>query len=681
MEKFKPIIEKYPHMLHGGDYNPDQWQKYPEILSEDVRLMKLANCNVMSVGIFAWSKLEPEEGKYDFSFLDETLDRLSKNGIKAIIATPSGAKPAWMSKNHPEILRVSEDRLKDLHGERHNHCYTSPYYRMKVQQMNRKLAERYKDHDALVMWHVSNEYGGECHCELCQNAFREWLKNKYDNDLDKLNHEYWSAFWSHTYTSWDQIESPSPRGEHSTHALKLDWKRFVTHQTIDFMKNEIAPLREITPDVPVTTNFMGIYPGLDYYKFKDVLDVVSWDNYPAWHSPCGDIQMASDIAFQHDLNRSIKGKPFMLMESTPSLVNWRDVNKLKRPNMHILSSLQAVAHGSDTVQYFQWRKSRGSSEKFHGAVVAHCGHENTRVFKEVSELGKILTKLDDVVGTATKSEVAVIFDWEARWAVEDAQGMKIDDKKYAGTCFKHYYPFWKNGVNVDVIDSEYDFSKYKLIVAPMLYMMKPGVVEKIKNFVQNGGTVVCTYISGYVNENDLCYLGGFPASDLKDVFGIWAEELDTLYDGESNSVKFKNGKEYKAVDYCELIHANTAETLAEYGEDFYAGMSAVTVNKYGKGSAYYIACRDEGDMTVDLYGELIEKLSIEKALDTVLPNGVTAHTREDEEYKYIFIENYNNHEETLTLPDGKYEDMINGGEVSGEIKFVPYGCAILKLSK
>ena len=368
MEQSK-YTKLYPHILHGGDYNPDQWREHPEIVDEDMRMMKLAGCNVMSIGIFAWTMLEPEEGRYDFSFMDFVMDKLAENGIKAILATPSGARPAWMAQKYPEVMRMNNKRERLLYGMRHNHCYTSTVYRQKTAEINRCLAERYKEHPALLMWHISNEYGGECHCPLCRAAFREWLKEKYHNDLNELNYQWWTNFWSHTYTSWEQIEPPSPIGEYQLNGLMLDWKRFVTYQTGKFMENEISPLREITPNIPVTTNFMDFYDGLDYFKLRDLVDVVSWDSYPRWHRSEGCVEIARRTAAIHDMYRSMKDKPFMLMESTPSLTNWQEINKLKRPGMHILSSFQAVAHGSDTVQYFQWRKSRGGSEKFHGAVV------------------------------------------------------------------------------------------------------------------------------------------------------------------------------------------------------------------------------------------------------------------------------------------------------------------------
>lgn len=684
-EKYPPISNKCIHFLHGGDYNPDQWIETPGIWDEDMRLMKLSGCNAMSVGIFSWSALEPEEGRYEFGWLDTIMDKLSENGAYAVLATPSGARPAWLSEKYPEVLRVESNRVRNLHGQRHNHCYTSPVYREKTAAINRKLAERYKDHPALIVWHISNEYGGECHCELCQEAFREWLKRKYDNSLDKLNHAWWTGFWSHTYTDWSQIESPASHGETSVHGLNLDWKRFVTYQTIDFFKNETKPLRELTPDIAVTTNFMGTYTGLDYWKFAKELDVVSWDNYPAWHS---DIQstpeLASKVSFVHDINRSLKGgKPFMLMESTPSNVNWQRVNKLKRPGMHMLSSLQAVAHGSDTVQYFQWRKSRGSAEKLHGAVVDHCGHENTRVFGDVAEVGAILKKLDCILGATVRPDAAIIYDWENRWAIDDAKALRWENRDYQQTCENHYRPFWKRGVPVDVINMDCDFSRYKLLIAPMLYMVRPGVAERIEDFVKKGGTFVTTYLCGYADENDLCFLGGFPGP-LRNVTGIWAEEIDALYDSDRNAVVIDERDntglkgEYEVNTFCELIHAETAEVLATYKSDFYAGRPSLTVNRFGNGRAYYIAARTDNRFLEDFYHGLIDGLCLLTAIDIELPEGVTAQLRVNGDRRFVFLMNFNEKEMTLDLRAKKYRELISGNELTGIITLPVYGVNILE---
>ena len=685
-KRYPPINPKCPHFLHGGDYNPEQWLHMPEVLKEDMRLLKLAHCNAMSVGIFSWVALEPEEDRFTFDWLDRVMDDLAKNGAFAVLATPSGARSAWMSQKYPEVLRVNADRTRILHGARHNHCYTSPVYRERTALINRKLAERYKDHPALLIWHVSNEYSGECHCPLCQEAFRNWLQQRYGT-LDALNHAWWTTFWSHTYTDWSQIESPAPHGEWAVHGLNLDWKRFVTHQTTEFMKNEIAPLRELTPNVPITTNMMGTYTGLNYWKMAPELDVVSWDSYPMWHGLEEDWRLGSSVSFIHDIYRCLKrGKPFMLMESTPSLTNWQEVCKLKRPNMHRLSSLQAVAHGADTVQYFQWRKSRGSFEKFHGAVVDHVGHENTRVFRDVTDVGQTLEKLDAVVGATVHPEVAIIYDWENEWAINDLQGLSRARRDYGGTCVAHYRPFWSRGVPVDVIDMDGGLAGYQLLIAPMLYMLRPGVAERIEEFVEQGGTLVTTHWSGIVNESDLCFLGGFPGP-LRKTLGIWAEEIDALHAGETNSVvpATKNAVgltgRYKARELCDLIHAESARVLARYGGDFYKGRPALTVNTFGKGKAYYIASRNDDRFQDDFYGSLIRQLGLKRALATDLPKGVTAQMRTDGENDFIFLLNFQPGARKVNLGRRECSDMVSGQHVNGTVTLPAYGSLVLRGSR
>ncbi len=678
MEK-KYINAAYPHMLHGGDYNPDQWQAYPEVLDEDMRLMKLANCNAMSVGIFAWAALEPEEGKYDFSFLDKTINDVYEAGGRIVLATPSGARPAWMSKKYPEVLRTNADHSVNTHGQRHNHCYTSPVYRKKVSKINRRLAERYGKHPAVIMWHISNEYGGECHCELCKAAFREWLRAKYGT-IENLNHQWWNAFWAHTFTSFDQIDPPSPLGETCTMGLDVDWRRFVTYQTTDFMKNEIRAIREVCPNIPVTTNFMAFYSCVDYQVLAKELDVISWDNYPEWRNADSDADVASHVSMCHDHNRCFLMRPFMLMESTPSHVNWHQYNKLKRPGVHELSSLQAVAHGSDTVQYFQWRKSRGSSEQFHGAVVDHIGNENTRVFRDVQSLGARLKKLDDIVGTGTESRVAIVLQHDNDWALKCCQGFQNNNKKYTDTLSRNYYKYlWRKGINVDVISLDHDMSRYSLVIAPMLFAISEEHGKKLADYVEQGGTLLCTYMTGMVNENVLCYLGGFPGAGLRKVFGIWNEDIDTLYPGETQKV-MADGKEYTALDYCEIIHPEGAEVLAEYASDFYSGGAAATVNSYGKGRAYYVAFRDNETYSHDLLAKLTAELGICSDFDGELPLGVTAHSRTDGEKIFIFLQNYTKYDKSTST---KYNWLTieDGEQISGDIMLKPYETKILVRNK
>ncbi len=668
-----PLFNEFPHMLHGGDYNPDQWKATPEIWDEDMRLARLSGCNCFSVGIFSWAELEPEEGVFNFAFLDTIIDKIYKNGGRVFLATPSGARPRWLAQKYPEVLRVNDMGIRNMYGSRQNHCYTSPIYREKVRIINEKLSERYGKHPAVLMWHLSNEYRGECHCPLCQAAFRDWLKARYNGDLDALNHAYWTAFWSHQYTDWSQVEPPSARGDFKTvPGLVLDWKRFVTEQTTDFIRAEAAAVRKHS-DLPVTTNLMTTFDEINYAVVKDALDIISWDAYPYWHSPEGNAIEASRTAFNHDWFRAMKpGQPFLLMESTPQAANWHVVSKLKRPGMHKLSCMQAIAHGSDSAMYFQWRKGRGGLEKFHGAVVDHVGHEHTRSFKEIAETGALLSKLDSVVGTGVDAQVALVYDIENRWALDTLSGMVTGRKGYTDECQMHYHALWKQGINVDVIDMHADYSKYKMVIAPMLYMAPQSVVDAIERYTANGGIFVGTYTTGTVNETDLCYLGGRPAGVLKDVFGLWAEELDVLYPEDKNEIDL-SGKRYPLVTYFDVAHPSSAEVLATVTDDYYAGNGAIFKNKYGKGSAYYIAFRSNQDFYNDFYTALTDEFAIIRALPS-LPEGVSAHTRNG---GFLFIENYNSEAVEVAL-DGAYINMETGETVNEACTLGAYGIAVLK---
>jgi beta-galactosidase len=677
--RYPPIDPKHPCFLHGGDYNPEQWLTTPGVIDDDFRLAGLAHVNTFTVGVFSWMTLEPSEGVYAFDWLDRIMDRMANQNMAAVLATPSGARPAWMSFKYPEVLRVTPAGQRMWHEGRHNHCFSSPIYREKVRAIDLKLAERYHNHPALSLWHISNEFSGECHCDFCYTAFRDWLRKKYVT-LDALNAAWWTAFWSHGFSDWNQIEPRDP----SIDGLKLDWKRFITDQTVDFMKNEIAAIRQFS-QAPVTTNMMGTFEGLNYWKFAKELDVISWDCYPFFHDRPDTINVAVSTSFVHDVNRSMKGgKPFMLMESSPSAQNWAPVNKLKRPGLHRLLSLHAVAHGADTVQYFQWRKNRGSAEKFHGAVVDHCGHENTRVFREVADIGAILEKLPAVIGTTVAAEVAIVFDWENRWAIDGASGPKTD-KHHHAACIDHYRALWQMSVPTDVIDADQPLDKYKIVIAPMLYMIRSGVAERIEKFVAGGGTFVTTYLTGISDENDLCFLGGWPGP-LRTVLGIWAEEVEALYDDDRVTITTEPGNglglagKIIGTDFCDLIHAETAKVAATYTDRFFAGRPAVTVNPFGKGQAIYLATRFDWATLKLLYTNLIGRHGVKPVLDASLPEGVTAQCRTDGQQRFIFVLNFNLEAVTVNLGAGSYINLIDGKSVGPLLPLDVYGVAVLSAS-
>jgi beta-galactosidase len=655
--RFPPSLPNRPHLLHGGDYNPDQWLDRPDILRQDIRLMKLAGINTVSVGIFSWASLEPAEGQFEFGWMDELLDRLHANQITAILATPTGGKPHWMALKYEEIRRVDAKGNRDPQQGRHNHCFTSPVYREKTTIMNTRLAERYGKHPAVGLWHLSNEYSGECHCNLCKAAFRDWLKRRYKT-IDAVNAAWWTRFWSHTYSSFDQIVAL----DSSVNGLMLDWKRFVSDQTLDFMLHELKPIRAIAPHIPATTNMMGFFDPLDYWKFAEHLDLVSWDAYPGWHNE--PIERTSAwVAYTSDLYRPMKqGKPWLLMESTPSNVNWQDVSPLKRPGMHRHASLLTVAHGSDAVLYFQFRKGRGAHEKFHGAVVDHEGTENTRTFREVAELGKELADLSDVAGMTTPVEVAVVYDWENNWAINLCNGPRNTGKAYGWQVFRHHTAFWKRSTPVDVINCDQDLTKYKVVFAPMLYMLKPGLAERLDAFVRAGGTLVTTYMTGYVNETDLCFEGGFPGgkgSTMRKLVGVWAEELDVLKDDLTQKIVMKPGNSlglkgaYTAQQYFEMIHAESAKPIAHY--DGAKDCPAITVNSVGKGQVIHVAARMEDRFIDDLAAALTRKLQLKTARDILqapVPNGFTATWRTDGRQTVVFLTDIREPKST-PIPAGK----------------------------
>ncbi|HBA70492.1 MAG TPA: hypothetical protein DCZ40_14220 [Lachnospiraceae bacterium] len=669
------IVRKLPgKLLHGADYNPEQWLDYPEILEEDIRLMKKAEVNCVSLGIFSWSQLEREDEIYNFEWMEKIIEKLYKNDIYTILATPTGAIPPWLSSAHEEVLQVNEYGVRNYAGNRHNFCPSSPVMRRKMQEIDSRLSQKFGQHPGVIAWHISNEYGGngraaDCHCPYCQEEFRKWLKAKYGT-LENLNKAWWTTFWSHTYTEWSQIHSPSKRGENVLHGLKLDWKRFVSHQLLDFAKEEIAAVREYS-NRPVTTNMMGFFKPLNYFEWGKEFDFISWDNYPDWHSEEDELRIAAETAAAHSLMRGLKKAPFLMMESTPSMVNWRPVNTLKRPGMHALSSLQAIACGSDSVQYFQWRKSRGSCEKFHGAVLDHKNGENTRVFGDVREVGKKLGKISEYVwGTCSHSRIAMIFDWENWWAVEDVCGVEKLD--YKNLFCKYFYPFWEMGVDVDIQNMESDFSDYQIIIAPYNYMYQKGYADKIRDFVKNGGCYVTTCWSGEADDTDLCFIQAHP---LQDVLGIRTEETDACRAAWDNQVSYC-GVSYQVTGLRGIIHRETAEVKAYYEKDFYKGFPALTRNAYGKGCAYYIAAETEIAFLKKFYRNLLEEEGIGEEFAGKLSEGVTVSCRSDEKKKLWFLQNYNRKEAVVILYR-KYFDIELQKNVEGTIEMPPFSCYVL----
>lgn len=671
------INAKLPKLFYGGDYNPDQWPK--EVWDEDMRLFKLAGIDVATVGVFSWAKLQPDELTYDLAWLDEVLAKLHDNGLYACLATATAAVPAWLAKRCPDVLRVDFEGRQRAFGFRHNFCPHSPSYRHYARLLASKLAERYQDHPALLVWHVNNEYGGVCYCQTCARAFRVWLKRRYGS-LDAVNEAWNSSFWGHTFYDWDEIVVPNALSEYLSptrtafQGMSLDYARFNSDGLLECYLNEYEVLKAATPSIPITTTLMGTYQPLDYFKWAKHLDVVSWDNYPAFDTPM------SQVALRHDLMRGLKdGQPFMLMEQTPSQQNWQPYNSLKRPGVMRLWSYQAVARGADTVMFFQLRRSRGACEKFHGAVIEHAGHENTRVFRECAGLGRELKALGETLLDArTEAQAAIVFDWENWWAIEYSSGPSID-LKYLNEVQQYYDAFYQQNLPVDMIGVETDLSKYQLVIAPVLYLVKPGYAKKLESFVSAGGTFVTTFFSGIVDERDLVTLGGYPG-ELRALLGIWAEEIDALLPTMKNRIVMKEALgplkgEYACGLLCDLIHSEGADVLAVYGNDFYQGMPALTRHRFGQGEAWYVASSPDAAFLNGLVTHLCAQKEIVPLLPT--PPGVEVTQRVKDGQAYTFVLNHGDGLARLQLGNRAMTDLLSGNVASGLVDLPAKGVMIL----
>lgn len=659
------INESLPTIWYGGDYNPEQWDDQ-KIWDEDIRMFKLAGINMATLNVFSWALNQPDEDTYHFNWLDETINRLYENGIYTCLATSTAAHPAWMAKKYPDVLRVDFYGIKRKFGGRHNSCPNSPTYQKYSERLAGKLAERYKNHPGVLIWHVSNEYGGYCYCERCEKAFQNWLQDKYGS-LDNLNKAWNTRFWGHTFYQWDEIVVPNKQSEEREgnvtdfQGISLDYRRFQSDSLLECYKLEYKAIREHST-LPITTNLMGTYPMLDYFKWAKELDVVSWDNYPRIDTPI------SLTAMTHDLMRGLKnGQPFMLMEQTPSQQNWQPHNSLKRPGVMRLWSYQSVARGADTVMFFQLRRSIGATEKYHGAVIEHAGHEHTRVFRESAQLGNELQKLSDkILDSRVNAKIAILFDWENRWAIELSSGPSVS-LDYVEEVHKYYDALYQQNFQVDMISTDQDLSNYSIVIAPVLYMVKPGMADKLERFVKNGGSFVTTFFSGIVNENDLVTTGGYPG-ELRNLLGVWAEEIDALPPEEKNQIVMdKNHGHLKGSYTCNLlfdiIHEEGAEVLARYGSDFYKGIPVITRNKFESGHAYYIASSPDKNFLQDFLLNICEEQKVHAV--ALAEEGVEVSERIKNGESYLFVMNHNKEEATFDAGEMDRKDLITGKTVSG----------------
>lgn len=655
-------------LAYGGDYNPEQWPR--EVWREDVRLMRKAGVNLVSVGIFSWAFLEPKEGLYEFAWMDELLDLLHDNGIKVDLGTPSVSPPAWFFHAYPESRVMTKDGTVMGFGSRGMASHASPEYRAAIKRMATELAKRYAHHPAVVLWHVHNEFGvpvGEDFSPRAVASWRRWLQSRYET-LEALNAAWGTAFWGQHYEDWEHVVAPAATPTVVNPAMKLDWARFTDDQLRECFAIERDAIRAHAPQ-PITTNLMAHQAwNTDLWKWGKEMDVVSDDHY-LW-SP--DEEAHIGLALSADLTRSVGGgNPWILMEHSTSAVNWQGRNIAKRPGEMRRNAFSHLSRGADGIMFFQWRASRSGAEKFHSAMVPHAGPDS-RVFREVTELGEHLGRVAEVKGARIQADVAVLYDWESLWA-QDLEWRPSDDLQFRERMRAYYERLWKDNITVDFAHPEHDLSGYKLVVAPSSYLLTAKAGENLTNYVAEGGTLLVSCFAAAVNEYDAVHAGGFGAP-LKDALGLTIEEYLPLREGRTMSVTFDDHT-LAADVWAEHIALAGAEVRGTFVDGPGAGMPAITRHSHGKGQGWYVGTKLSADALAAITSQVYQDAGL-APLDA--PAGLEVVTRRGDTKDFVFVMNHGETDAVLSITG---TDLVSGAEVGGSLELAAGDVAVVRTAQ
>lgn len=678
----QPLAGQQERIWYGGDYNPDQWPE--EVWDDDVRLMKKAGVNLVSVGIFSWAKIETSEGVYDFDWLDRIIDKLGEAGIAVDLASATASPPMWLTQAHPEVL------WKDYRGDvcqpgaRQHWRPTSPVFREYALKLCRAMAEHYKGNPYVVAWHVSNEYG--CHnrfdySEDAEHAFQQWCEERYGT-IDAVNDAWGTAFWAQRMNDFSEIVPPRFIGDGNfmNPGKLLDFKRFSSDALKAFYIAERDTLAEITPDLPLTTNFMVSASGsvLDYDDWGDEVDFVSNDHY---FIP-GEAHL-DELAFSASLVDGIARKdPWFLMEHSTSAVNWREINYRKEPGQLVRDSLAHVAMGADAVCYFQWRQSKAGAEKFHSAMVPHAG-EDSAVFRDVCELGADLNKLSDegILGSRlAKSRVAVVFDYESEWATEHT-ATPTQHVHHVDEPLAWFRALADQGVTADVVPVRGAWDGYEMVVLPSVYLLSEETTRRVRDYVVGGGRLVVTYYTGISDEKDHVWLGGYPGS-IRDVVGVRVEEFMPMgndFTGVPDHLDLSNGA--VAHDIADVIGSvdGTATVLETFKDDPWTGMDgapAIVAHTFGEGRSVYVGARLGRDGIALSLPEILDSLGMAEAGGN---DGRVLHVEREGADGSRFVFSFNRTHETVRVPVEGEVVVSSFADVDGETASIkPNGVIVTK---
>ncbi|MDG9706309.1 beta-galactosidase [Streptomyces sp. DH37] len=663
-------------LAYGGDYNPEQWPE--EVWHEDVALMREAGVTMVSVGIFSWAMVEPAEGVFDFGRLDRIVGLLHDNGIGVDLATPTVVPPAWFYRAHPEALPVSREGVRWEFGSRGAICHNSPAYQAAAARVTRALGERYGNHPAVVMWHVHNEYGVpvlECYCETSAAAFRDWLRERYTT-LDALNAAWGTTFWGQVYGDWEEIRPPRATPTVCNPAQRLDYARFANDSALANFRRERDLLHELSPGTPVTTNFM-VSPTqcdtIDYWAWGREVDLVTNDHYLV----AEDDRNHVNLSMAADLTRSVAGGgPWLLLEHSTSGVNWQRRGIAKRPGEMARNSLAHIARGSEGAMFFQWRASRFGAEKFHSAMVPHAGTDS-RIWREVTELGAHVGALEEIRGTRTVADVAVVWDWQSWWAqkLEWRPSQDLDTRERAEAW---YAALFDRHLTADFLPpgtGPAEAAAYPLVVVPALYLATREAGENLRAYVEGGGTLVVSYFSGIVDEHDAVHPGPHPGA-LRDVLGLTVEEFQPLRAGRTVTLRSGDGPSLEADVWAETVVTRGAETVWSYADGPAAGGPAVTRHRLGAGTAWYVSTR----LGADGLDAVLAAASADAGIAPrdELPRDVEVVRRSGESGTYLFALNHTSADAKVPL-EGAGTELLGGTRVAGRLAVPAGGVRVVRL--
>lgn len=651
-------------ILFGCDYNPEQWAA--SVWQTDIELMVEAGIGLVAINIFGWASLEPREGSFDFEALDSIIDLLHSHRIRINLGTGTSSAPPWLSTKYPEILPQTADGTTRFPGGRQAHCPSSPVFRERALALVERVAERYGSHPAVALWHVSNELGCHnalCYCDVSAEAFRRWLETRYKS-IDALNEAWGTTFWSQHYGDWAEILPPRLTLSTTNPAHTLDFHRFSSDELLDYYRGEADVVRAVSA-IPVTTNFMvtAHIRNMDYWQWAADVDIVANDHYL-------DNRLAmpqGELSFAADLTRGLAaGNPWILMESSTSAVSWQPHNVAKLPGELILNSLTQVARGADGVCFFQWRASRQGAEKFHSALLPHAGTDS-KIWRDTLELGRVLRSIAEVAETRVESTVALVFSWQSWWAAEgDSQPSSA--VRYLEQVHAGYEALRQNGVTVDIVPPGAELSGYAVVLLPCLYLLTDAEASVISDYTAGGGTVVLTFFSGLVDNDDRLRVdpaGQRHPGAFSELLGAWTEEFFPLL--PEQSVTLSSGA--TGTIWTELVRTTTAVVLASFLDGAVAGSPAITSNSFGAGRAVYIAT----DLAAADYRALLGAILLDAGIDsTPLPDGVELVVRSSDEFRYTFVINHSETEASIWM-DGGVELTL--GEPVTESVTVPGGSA------